>query len=554
MDTLTEEVAEKFIDGAVEASGVRLSTALRQALIPSIATLAARMAELAVAGRNGIWAFILRNSYRPGLLSGQFNGLVSNPPWLALSRLADNPYRAVLTHRAKAYGIRPRGQSFLHLELGTTHLLHAVDRYLSLGAAVACVVPGTVFNGHHHERFRQRDFLTSARPVPLDISEVWRIEQGTFKYPGAAIIGRKGNKPGDLTEPEIGGFLARQGQLESTGFSIRAIGKERSAWVLASDGFPAGQSTTSNISQQGADLMPRAAVCIDVLNEDGFERRVNTPMAGSPWAFTVKAAKELKGRIFPGNVAPRFIYRMAQSVNLLPFVLSSDCAPVVIPALRDKDGAWRIYDETAIRRMGFTRTARRFRIINKALEDVGNGITLQERIDVRMKLTNQVLGTEGYLVLAGAGGKHICATCLPLLRNNDIVVDQTLYWRVVTDEDEAWYSVGMLGSHAMTEAITPFNPSGAFGERHVHALPYRLMPDFDAENEHHTRIGELTRRIAEQAGSIVAADDYLKDQNKALTARRTRLRKWLWTCDFYRQLDRLCAAQLGTTSFADDAE
>ena len=88
------------------------------------------MAELAFANRNGIWAFILRNTYRPGLLTGQFNGLVSNPPWLAMSGLADNPYRAMLTARAKLYGIRPTGSSFLHLELGTTHLLHAVDRYL----------------------------------------------------------------------------------------------------------------------------------------------------------------------------------------------------------------------------------------------------------------------------------------------------------------------------------------------------------------------------------------------------------------------------------------
>ena len=133
------------------------------------------MAELAVAGRNGIWAFILRNTYRPGLLSGQFNGLVSNPPWLALSRLADNPYRGVLTGRAHIYGIRPAGQSFLHLELGTTHLLHAVDRYLSCGAVVACLVPGTVLNGHHHELFRQRKFLNAPRPVALEIKEVWQV-------------------------------------------------------------------------------------------------------------------------------------------------------------------------------------------------------------------------------------------------------------------------------------------------------------------------------------------------------------------------------------------
>ena len=84
-----------------------------------------------------------------------------------MSGLADNPYREVLTRRAKLYGIKPAGQSFLHLELGTTHLLHAVDRYLRPDAAVACLVPGTIFNGNHHERLRQHAYLSSARPVPF---------------------------------------------------------------------------------------------------------------------------------------------------------------------------------------------------------------------------------------------------------------------------------------------------------------------------------------------------------------------------------------------------
>ncbi len=112
----------------------------------------------------------------------------------------------------------------------------------------------------------------------------------------------------------------------------------------------------------------------------------------------------------------------------------------------------------------------------------------------------------------------------------------------------------MLGSHAMTEAITPFNPKGGFGERHIHALPYRLMPEFDSDNEDHTMIGALTRLIADEAGNIVAGDDYLRDPNKALTARRTRLRERIWATTGFKELDQLCSAVLGTTAFADGAE
>ena len=551
---LTEQGTAHFLDGTAAALGISLSTNLKEALAPAVFALVHRMAELAVAGRNGIWAFILRNTYRPGLLAGRFNGVVSNPPWLAMSRLGDNPYREVLTGRAKLYGIRPPGQSFLHLELSTTHLLHAVDRYLATDAAVACLVPGTVFNGHHHELFRQRKFLTDARPVALEISEMWQIEPGTFKYPGAAVIGHKRATTAEVAETAIAGFRARQDGLEATEFSTRAIANKRTAWVLEQEGLPAAASTASAIPQQGADLMPRTAVCIEIINEAGAEYRVDTSSRGTPYGFTVKAAKELKDERFPGYVAPRFIYRMAQSENLLPFVLGEHCAPIAIPAVRDDRGAWQILDEADIRGMGFTETARRFRAINNKLEQVGQGKTLQQRIDERKKLSKQVMPQGGYLVLAGAGGKHICAACVPIAADFGRVVDQTLYWRAVPGEVEAWFLVGMLNSHAMTEAITPFNPKGAFGERHIHALPFRLMPAFDATNEDHVQVATLARQIAALAGAIVAADTYLRDPNRALTTRRARLRTRLQEIAPFRELEQLCAAVLATTAFGEKAD
>ena len=550
---LTQDRSKRFLQGAVSASRITLPDELRELLIPSVHALLHRMAQLAVANRNGIWAFILRNTYRPGLLAGQFNGLVSNPPWLAMSGLADNPYRKVLTGRAALYGISPPGQSFLHLELGTTHLLHAVDRYLKPEASIACLVPGTVFNGHHHEPLRQRAFLSSVRPVAFEISEVWQVAPGTFKYPGAALIGHKRERPVDVDMSPIRGFLARQAGLEAADFSVRSINTNRTAWVLEREGLPAAAGGMTEVPQQGADLMPRTAVCIDILSETEPEYRVDTPRRGSPWGFTVKSAKELRDGTFPGYVAPRFIYRMAQSENLIPFVLGQHRVPIAMPAVRGADGQWQILTDPAIRGLGFTNTARRFSSINQALEQVGQGKSLQERIDERGKLAKQIFGNEGYLLLAGAGGKHICAACVPLTEAQDIVVDQTLYWKVVRNEDEAWFCAGMLNSHAMTEAITPFNPRGAFGERHIHALPYRLLPGFDPSNENHLDIARLAREVAATAESIVMGDSYLNDPSRALTRRRSKLRALLFATGQGRELEVRCAAALGTTIPDEDS-
>ena len=554
-DHLTEDVVRTFVAGAASACKVNLNAALESSLIQAVHGLVGRLANLAIAGRNGIWAFILRNTYRPGLLSGQFNGLVSNPPWLALSALADNPYKEVLTSRAGVYGIRPPGQSFLHLELGTTHLLHAVDRYLSVGGAVACLAPGTIFNGHHHESFRQRKFLTSGRPVALEISEAWQVQPGTFKYPGAAVIGHKRSEAAGLDITEISGYVACDSGVVQAEFSTRKLGDKRTAWVLEKEGNPAAAANNGPLPQQGADLMPRTAVCIDILNDSGTENRVDTPSRGSPWGFTVKAAKKLKDARFPGYVAPAFIHRMAQSENLLPFALGDYMAPIAIPAYRDSSGSWQFFNEAQIRGMGLIETARRFHAINKELAKNGKGKTLQERIDERFKLSKQKLGDAGSLVLAGAGGKYICAACLPVADAADLVIDQTLYWRVVPDEEQAMFMTGMLNSDAMTQAVLPFNPKGAFGERHIHALPYRLMPSFDAANEDHRCIAALAEEIASQARAVIAADAYLRDPNKALHVRRRKLRDRLHEAAEFKALEILCANVLGSTvPSADDQD
>lgn len=552
--SVTVDHVRQFLSTTFTALGISIPKEFDESLTSGVFALLKRMAELAIENRNGIWAFILRNTYRPSLLSGQFNGLVSNPPWLAMSALADNPYRAELTNRSKLYGIRPVAQSFLHLELGTMHLLHAVDRYLKAGAAIACVVPGTIFNGNHHEPFRQREYLKSRRSVPFDVAEVWQVERGTFKYPGAALLGRKAASVREIAGHEIVGAIARASGIEQAEFSVRVVGGSRSAWTLEKGGDPIGANPNAMIPLQGADLMPRTAVCVEVVDGAGAEVRVDTPQKDWRWGFTIKAAKELKVSRFPGHVAPQFIHAMAQSENLLQFSLGAHRAPVALPAIRDANGRWIIYDDADIRRMGFTQTARRFQTINAALESVGKGKTLQERIDERNKLTKQVFDSADHLVISGAGGKHIAAAYVSGEEGQELVFDQTVYWQVFKSEEEAWYNVGVLNSPALTAAISPFNPQGDFGERHIHTLPYRLLPAYDPHNSDHARIAQLAKDLALIVSERIAGDSYLNNPAKALPARRRRLREFLFADPVFCELEELCAPALATTAFGEDSE
>lgn len=540
---VTELRASELVEALSDRNGLDLSNDEKDKISTSVYQLARRMGELAVSNRNGIWAFILRNTYRPGLLAGQFNGLVSNPPWLAMSQFADNPYKAALSERALSYGIKPGGASHLHLELATTHLLHAVDRYLEGGAAVACLVPGTVFNGQHHAKLRDANYLNANRAVAFELQEVWGIAPGTFKVRAAALIGLKRSSISAVSSGPPDGAIATINGLQTAPLVIRNLGS-RTAWVLGGSNSTVTRGA-DEVPPQGADLMPRPAVCIEVVNRIGVEWRVKTPSRGDASYFAVKDAKKLKDENFSGYVAPCFVHQMVQSLNLLPFMLDGNFAQIALPARRNNEGQWEVMNVEAIRTAGFIQTARRFQRIERAMAQADVVKPLYEKIDERRKLSIQIFHPDYYLVLNGAGGGVACAAMLSLTDLPEIVVDQTLYWSLIATEDEAWYRVGLINTDTLTEAIREFNPEGELGPRHLHTLPNRVIPVFDPSNLDHIEVRNLAEQISELATPLIIADQNISDPAKPIASRRRRLRNELKKLPEFIALEDIAGAVLG---------
>lgn len=544
-DGVTKERAVALVNALIELQGLDIDRDLKERIHECVFDLTKRMADLAIANRNGIWAFILRNTYRPGLLAGQFNGLISNPPWLAMSQFAENPYKGQLSGRAQAYGIKPGGAAHLHLELATTHLLHAVDRYLKPGAVITCLVPGTVFNGQHHAKLRDAAYLDATRPVPFELQTVWGVAPGTFKVRAAAVIGVKRRTVAEVNRSSPAGAIAARSGIQDCPLRVRRLGK-RTAWVLGSS----PSSSASGIGEappQGADLMPRSAVCVEIEDRRGSEWRVHTPRHDDRSYFAVKDAKKLHGKNFQGLVAPAFIHRMIQSLNLLPFTLDGNFAHIAIPARRYDDGQWEIMYVADIRTEGYTQTARRFQRIDNAMEDDEVVRPLHEKINERNKLEIQIFQPDEYLVLNGAGGGVACAACLSLAEYRDIVVDQTLYWTLVRTEKEAWYRVGLINTDALTQATREFNPEGELGPRHLHTLPNRVIPSFDASNMDHIEIANLAEQLSVIAQPLIADDQKISDPSRPISVRRRRLRKILKELLEYSALEDVSAFVLGIT-------
>ena len=292
---ISRKEVEAYLSGIKANLGIDIEEVKEKEIIDFLCDFILKVDALNKDGRNGIWAYIMRNSFRPGLVAGQFNGLVSNPPWLALSKIANNPYQQILKSKAERFDIKPEGSSHLHIELATIFLLHAIKEYLVDNAPIGCIVPDTILNGHHHNRFRLGKYSNATEPVNFDISTIWKIEKNVFKNNAVVLFGNKSGADPESTNPIPGAYVSETNSSANLSFYRNKQGN-RTAWSeqeISEDG--GGFYTPANF-RQGADIMPRNLLFYEVLSTSNnrFLNAKSIDPVRSDLAFTVKDAKKFQ--------------------------------------------------------------------------------------------------------------------------------------------------------------------------------------------------------------------------------------------------------------------
>lgn len=523
-EPVEQEAINAAVEGALDAFPDVTDDQAEQ-LVPFFGELVGSLLKLQEAGLNGLWAFVLRNCYRPSLVAGQFNALISNPPWLALSKIAANPYGESLRSLARQLSLTPPGASHLHTELATTFLSASIDRFLVSDGAVVCILPDPVLNGFQHTPFRMGAPMRSARRVPLLVDNLWRIERGTFKNEAIVLVGRK-RRPSSAS-PIPGTQASRAGLEAGAPFNVITRGN-RTVWSdLPAGSNPTGFFDAGNF-RQGADLMPRTVVFHALQQTSGSRWSVGPiDRQSSPLRYLINDAKRLRDfSIASGVVDDRFVVKVLLSNHLTPFILAEP-ASGLLPAVRHSGNWTAVTPQVLAADRG---SAQVFRTILEALDLESPAAFLDTVETVRRKLSIQHFDADQYLVVYGAGGGVVCAAYRQLTDEDvqRLTIDQTLYWQVVHTEEEALYLVGMFNSPAIRRVIAAFQPQGQQGERHIHRLPAMVTPRFDPTDPDHQAVVEATRNYKEEAESLVEADTTLHpklDPNKALAPRRLALRR-----------------------------
>jgi len=493
-------------------------TAQAPALTTAAQVLVGALAQAMLDGRDGVWAFVLRNRYGPTLLAGRFAGLVANPPWLTVSRLPEAPYRQELERLLHHHHIHPQAESAHHQEVATPFLVHTVQHFLQPGGRFAFVMPWSVADAGHHQPFR--DALHHGQLTPR-LHELWDLRgvPDLFAVLPCVLVGQRGGAP----QPRYRRWTTLDqppGAGEPLELHTRA---KRSRWGAPPDQkfADASHHAYPHRFEQGADLMPRTAVFVaPSLDAAGAE----IPVATDPREVSNRNAKVLRGRRFEGRVARRFLWRTVTSSTLLPFVVTSAVLPVVAIPFERVAGRPTVVGDGDMLDQGEASSRRFFAAIDAAIRDEQpKGKALRARLDFRGKLQKQRWASAPLLVHMGAGGSKPCAAIQRGVADHPMpfVADQTTYVMRPRDEAEAHYVVGVINSTAMIVRIRDFQARGAFGARHVHKLPLYEIPPWNPTDPQHRAVSRLSA-ACEQAAAA-ALDPKLMDTTSSLGARRSRL-------------------------------
>lgn len=528
----------QIMNDAVNAAGeARLDPREAAATHEFLRDLIVRLADLERDGRDGVWAFAIRNAYWPQLVAGQFNGIISNPPWLAMSKVEHNPFGPALRKLADRYGLKPWGAAAPHLEMATVFLAHSLGHYLVEGGHVACVLPDTIRNGTQHNRFRERvSGRGGTSDLKLRLDEMWSVRRGTFKNRAIVVIGSK-DDPQTLTK--IPGHVV-PGVHEDAPHFVQSA--DRLVWSHSERADGVADPYRPSFAMQGADIMPRRLLFFGTAMASGRRATISSIRRGSSDWFLVGDAKKHTGfEITQRTIPDRFVHSVYLSKHLAPFALAPP-SPAVLP-LMYRGFAWHPASLADISIDSQAQTHFEAVVEESDFESI---IDWWDRgLDMRHKLSQQSHISRAWIVVYGAGGGIPAAAHFYADHSPPVIIDQTLYWAACDSEEEALYFAGMINSSAVLERIDGYIPAGAFGDRHLHTLPARAIPEYDPASVKHAAVAAAVDALVTELRSAAGSDPSVATAfttSVSMRTRRSRLRAALRELIAWDAYENACGA------------
>jgi hypothetical protein len=480
------------------------------------------MIDLIKKDRDTIWAFIIKNYYKPIFLrERKFHYLVGNPPWLTYKGIAEPDYQSFVKDlTVNVYGLaRGTGSASLitHMEQATLFMLRCSEFYLKDGHKLAFVMPRSIFSADHHDIFRRHAYV---RRVQLKFQRLFDLEkvEPLFGMPACAVIATKGKITtypvpcteikGKMTTKNVDWDKAQKDlQVREAKLSLSFLGK-RSALTHAENvvKFKNTRSYYFDKFRQGASIVPRSLFFIDFEKGGRFGVISDCPRIKSSERAKERAKKLYREVDLRGAVEREYLYATITGSELVSFG-HMPYLPIVLP-VENKKGRLRIFTAAEARSQAVEGLPKWFAEAEKAWKQIRgkkSAYSLYEWLDYEGKLTGQNLNASFRVVFPGPSSTYLVSAVLPSKKNSikiedvtiplkGLVIDHAMLRYETENEDEAYYLCSILNSTSIDRIIKPFQSTGKGGAQNIHKKPLELpIPKYDQKNPIHRRLSKLGR-------------------------------------------------------------
>jgi hypothetical protein len=448
--------------------------------------------------RDTIWAFILKNAYRPAYLRRQkVNAIVANPPWLSLRDIKDRAYKDKVKELTFRYHLLQKTERnlFTQIDTSTVFFAHTEREFLLPGGTMAFVMPKSVIlPAKQHLAFQTTGFSAIQ-----DFGEV----RGLFKVPTCVVVRDAKALPENIPLTEWSGSVIH-GQRNLTWVSARKVLRSESTRWSPSESGPA-RSPYYPLMMQGASLVPRSLWFAEP--PPGQPLNVNTPFLRTAKEVKATAKKPWKKIELSGKVEKKFLFGTALAEDLLPFVIRR-LRLVVLPTMEKAEKLVHmspddILAEGSPHASDWAKTAERIWERRRTDENQSSF----ERLNYDRLLTDQN-PKQKFVVVYPRSATNLVAAYISAKETRRIgpleirgfVADFVMYRYYANSEDHALYLVGVLNAPIVNQAIKPWQTQGLKGERDITRRPFEVcaIPLFNPDDDLHSRIVSIARDAREK--------------------------------------------------------
>lgn len=323
---------EQFFTIIKQTLGESVSQERMEELCEFSYNLYSALYQLNSEGRNGLWSFVLKNSFRPTLIHKSFNGIVSNTPWLTLSKVNSNPYKQALKAIAKKMEIDPTDSSFPHLDIATVFLLSSIERFLHNQGVFGCVLPDSVMTGKQHDKFRKGCF--KSKNIVANFNSIWQIPADTFKNKSIVLLGKKECfSPCGIYNGRV--YHSKESYTEQNIYVSESA--SRTVWTTSANSNGCEQTHKYSFNQ-GADIMPRCFFFFNI-EKNGKNYRICSLTKDSEYSYFLQNMHKGNDKSYYCAGVPKNLFRpVAVSNNLTPFFLSD--LPLALLPIEQMENKW----------------------------------------------------------------------------------------------------------------------------------------------------------------------------------------------------------------------